>query len=71
MEQDKPEKQMASLPQKPKVYTYADLVDNETFRLVSRRLAELREKPGQLTAEEQAEFNEMYPAWFRHWYDPI
>jgi hypothetical protein len=53
-----------------RIYTYKDLMDDETYLSVDNRLAELRSKPD-LTEEEKAEFNSMYPAWFRHFYDPI
>ncbi|OGE17096.1 hypothetical protein A3F00_02620 [Candidatus Daviesbacteria bacterium RIFCSPHIGHO2_12_FULL_37_11] len=71
MEQDISEKQAAVLSYAPRVYTYAELVDNETFLSVTKRLTELSEKSDRLTDEELAEFNGMHPAWFKHMFDPI
>ncbi|TSC64161.1 MAG: hypothetical protein G01um101493_209 [Microgenomates group bacterium Gr01-1014_93] len=68
MEQDNPDRQVAALASTPKIYTYADLMDNEEFRRVNRRVFKLAREP-QLTEEEKAEFDGMYPAWFKHWYD--
>lgn len=53
-----------------KVFSYQELNDRVTFSKVMGRVTELSTK-GELTEDERAEYDGMYPAYFKQLFDPI